>query len=309
MDVIVLGPILALVTGFVSLGMIPWVRDPKTARRLVWMPVTLVAYNAWVAVFLASSYLEGRPGSSAGNGRVHLSGEALTVALIALVLAWGCANVQQVFGLIGLPVPRRVSRWMYGFVLIVTVLTAISWLLAGHLESSLPLLIVGAITRLVVFLTSLYASGWLYVRSRGLDDATSSRRIGVLAAAYVAVFFALITVTLTWGALSRISNTLAPWLDVSIEVSYNLVVVAWLAPLVGWLGHGKSSPELEKISAGVRDVAYGYGITKRESEIVALICEGKTNKEIADHLFISVTTVKDHNQAIFQKLGVRNRTE
>jgi len=51
------------------------------------------------------------------------------------------------------------------------------------------------------------------------------------------------------------------------------------------------------------------GITKREREIIKLIQAGKTNQEIADDLFISVATVKDHNHNLFRKSGVRNRLE
>jgi len=40
-----------------------------------------------------------------------------------------------------------------------------------------------------------------------------------------------------------------------------------------------------------------------------LINAGKTNQEIADELFISVATVKDHNHNLFRKSGVRNRLE
>lgn len=51
------------------------------------------------------------------------------------------------------------------------------------------------------------------------------------------------------------------------------------------------------------------GITRREREIIKLIQAGKTNQEIADKLFISVATVKDHNHNLFRKSGVRNRLE
>ena len=43
------------------------------------------------------------------------------------------------------------------------------------------------------------------------------------------------------------------------------------------------------------------GITRREKEIISLIQAGKTNQEIADCLYISVATVKDHNHNIFRK--------
>jgi DNA-binding CsgD family transcriptional regulator/N-acetylneuraminic acid mutarotase len=50
-------------------------------------------------------------------------------------------------------------------------------------------------------------------------------------------------------------------------------------------------------------------LTARETEILALIAEGKSNKEIAADLIISVNTVKVHVSNIFQKIEVSSRTE
>lgn len=52
-----------------------------------------------------------------------------------------------------------------------------------------------------------------------------------------------------------------------------------------------------------------YGITEREKDIIRLICEGKSNKEIQDRLFISLQTVKDHVYRIYRKTGARNRVQ
>lgn len=52
-----------------------------------------------------------------------------------------------------------------------------------------------------------------------------------------------------------------------------------------------------------------YGISKREQDIVRLICEGQTNREIAAALFITANTVRDHTSNIYRKTGVRNRTQ
>lgn len=50
-------------------------------------------------------------------------------------------------------------------------------------------------------------------------------------------------------------------------------------------------------------------LTKRESEVLALVASGKSNKEIAESLFISVKTVETHKTHILIKLGLNNNAE
>ena len=50
-------------------------------------------------------------------------------------------------------------------------------------------------------------------------------------------------------------------------------------------------------------------LTRREYEVLILIAEGNNNKEIADNLFISEKTVKNHVSNIFKKIGVTDRTQ
>jgi DNA-binding CsgD family transcriptional regulator len=66
----------------------------------------------------------------------------------------------------------------------------------------------------------------------------------------------------------------------------------------------------EKVSKlGVEHVLDRYGVTKRERQIVQKICLGKTNKQIAEELFISLQTVKDHTHRIYSKIGVGSRMQ
>jgi two-component system, NarL family, nitrate/nitrite response regulator NarL len=61
----------------------------------------------------------------------------------------------------------------------------------------------------------------------------------------------------------------------------------------------KLDPDQEKISA----------LTARELEVIGLIAEGLKNKQIAERLFISETTVTHHLSSTFSKLGVSDRLE
>lgn len=51
------------------------------------------------------------------------------------------------------------------------------------------------------------------------------------------------------------------------------------------------------------------GITKRELEILELIAQGMSNREIAEKLFVSENTVKTHSSRLFDKLGAKRRTQ
>jgi NarL family two-component system response regulator LiaR len=51
------------------------------------------------------------------------------------------------------------------------------------------------------------------------------------------------------------------------------------------------------------------GITPREHEILGLIAEGLSNREIGERLFVSENTVKTHSSRLFDKLGVNRRVQ
>jgi DNA-binding NarL/FixJ family response regulator len=53
----------------------------------------------------------------------------------------------------------------------------------------------------------------------------------------------------------------------------------------------------------------GPPLTEREREVLDLIAGGSTNREIAEQLFLSPHTVKEHTSSLYRKLSVRNRAE
>ncbi len=60
---------------------------------------------------------------------------------------------------------------------------------------------------------------------------------------------------------------------------------------------------------GIDDFIRRHEISPREAEIITEICNGLSNQEIADKLFISLQTVKDHTSRIYSKTNVRNRMQ
>jgi DNA-binding NarL/FixJ family response regulator len=59
---------------------------------------------------------------------------------------------------------------------------------------------------------------------------------------------------------------------------------------------------------GVRAGAGLGSLTRREHQIAELLSEGKTNRQLAEQLFLSEKTVETHLSHIFAKLGVSSRT-
>ena len=69
------------------------------------------------------------------------------------------------------------------------------------------------------------------------------------------------------------------------------------------------NPETETTSPEVPGGVFAEELTNREIDILELLAQRMQNKEIANKLFISVHTVKDHLKHIYQKLGTVNRRE
>jgi NarL family two-component system response regulator LiaR len=51
------------------------------------------------------------------------------------------------------------------------------------------------------------------------------------------------------------------------------------------------------------------GLSRREAEVVALIAKGLSNREIADHLYLSINSVKTYIRSAYQKMGVVRRSQ
>ena len=99
----------------------------------------------------------------------------------------------------------------------------------------------------------------------------------------------------------------------------------WISPqaarAAGASGFVSKDRSAQDVAAAVRDVGRGLTVfaprpeqpsaplSEREREVLALMASGKTNREIADRLFLSPHTVKEHTSAVYRKLHVRNRTE
>jgi two-component system response regulator DesR len=101
--------------------------------------------------------------------------------------------------------------------------------------------------------------------------------------------------------------------------------VGWISPeaakAAGAAGFVSKDWSAEEVANAVRMVGRGMTVfarqaeapatplSPREREVLELIGDGATNREIAERLYLSPHTIKDHTTALYRKLGVRNRAE
>lgn len=97
------------------------------------------------------------------------------------------------------------------------------------------------------------------------------------------------------NSIEHVVRGIRALLDGSIWVSRETLLAAAVGP------HHEAVSEQRESSAG--------NLTRREQEILGILCIGASNKEIAEKLFISANTVKTHIYNIYKKLNVPNRMQ
>lgn len=71
----------------------------------------------------------------------------------------------------------------------------------------------------------------------------------------------------------------------------------------------QSPPTIPVKNISFEDFCRKFDVSPRETEIIREICNGLSNKEISEKLFISLQTVKDHTHRIYIKINVKSRAQ
>ena len=114
----------------------------------------------------------------------------------------------------------------------------------------------------------------------------------------------------------------------SWNVDRDLVEASLRAGAAGYVSKGVSGEELvdviERVHAGEAvlppgedetEGAFGawpgeeHGLSPRESEVLALLCQGLSNQQVGERAYLGLNTVKSYLRTIYQKLGVESRTQ
>jgi DNA-binding CsgD family transcriptional regulator len=195
--------------------------------------------------------------------------------------------------------------WYSLHALVFLVLVAASWAAITLLQADAPAPAVGVVEALAMVGTELvYFCAFLGLvwRFRGAAEP-GKRRVLVtfavlLAGAYAArsLLAGLVLVDVRLGAVALLA----------VHAS-NLPPLLYLRANADRVFSPVKAEQATHV--GVQHALERYGVTKRERQIVEKICLGKTNKQIAEELFISLQTVKDHTHRIYSKIGINSRLQ
>ena len=105
------------------------------------------------------------------------------------------------------------------------------------------------------------------------------------------------------GAVALIFTALGIWL--ALKLTKPKVQIQVVEQIVEKVYHLENTDEF-KLNEAVLDE---LGISRRELEVLELMATGLSNQEIAVRLFVSLNTIKTHSSKVFEKLGVKRRTQ
>lgn len=283
--------VLALATGLgAAIVVAQQAQDDRSDFQRLYLTHILL-FNLLILAGLVFRYLQ--PGAPLPPLAVPL----LMCLMAALKLGWLYAFSASAGHVAGTAVPRRQSRRAAkaGLVLL-SVYTAVS---VPAWYWKLPTLLGGSVILLEALVLGGAALSAAFVVHKARSMPRGRQR-------HSALWFGLFHLVLLLAIVAALA---ASWIRPGPQGQAQLIANGLFLLLFNlfppfWIRH--YIPPAAETAAERFDA---LGVTRREREIIGLIKAGKTNQEIADCLFISVATVKDHNNNLFRKCGVRNRVE
>jgi DNA-binding CsgD family transcriptional regulator len=277
-------------------------------RRLTLLFMSVLLLNIiWFSVLIFHYFRSYFPGPS-DPAKIYWF-EFLVLSLIYLIrFGLIIALLSMIQNFLGYAISKKVISIVRNSVIILSILWFVSWIEVPLLGNRFIVDQLMVFTDFLLFATVIVAAIFLNYRVRFLPDKEYRRAIIILSLIIIVPMSIGIIKLIIGPSLSAITFILERSMIYVPLVLFNIASAWWGAKYASILSKYDST-SLSFRSLDIDDLVEKYKITKREMEVIDLLSRGKTNKEIADLLFISVDTVKDHNYKIFQKTGVKNRIQ
>jgi DNA-binding CsgD family transcriptional regulator len=266
----------------------------------------VIGFNLMIFFNIIALYIFNLPDGSVPDSVERATGIGLEFLVPLLQLLAAYFFLQIIRGMLGRPLNAGVKRGagavIIGYAVVQAIAMTTSPVIGGiHLH------------RIISRLAWISTLGFICVvllAALGEARAIGDRKKKNAIKAYCLLIFGLISLVIILIVLNFtgiLTVTRYNFLTGFLIVVMNAVPILYL----GWFAERfHDRPKIDwRIDEDAAILFDSYGISPRERDIVRLICSGRTNRQIADELFISLQTVKDHAYRIFRKTGVKNRVQ
>lgn len=114
-------------------------------------------------------------------------------------------------------------------------------------------------------------------------------------------------VLIIYGLLAYDMNFL--WLSALTTCLFLAVNVPGFFVLRTWFKRSKGRVQDYRLPENLSKLKDQYHLSPREQEIISLVLNGNSNRDIANQVYISLETVKKHLYNVYKKIGVKNRLQ
>lgn len=269
----------------------------------------VIYYNLCIVIILLGKYFELNLMESISPGSISILKDMAVLCAILFGYGMIISILRIAFGIRDQTVPLRYKIWTSTglAVLILHYCTKFIFLSQDPSPPWLSIIQVFAIANVFILDMTIPIDLIKYKkRCEDQDKGTLSKALGYF---YLSRYGVAIFIFLTLGFIFwwNTPDTIQPFVAFVILIYINLIPLLWLKYF--FLPYTESLLKIVEDKAVLEPVFEKYHISKREQEILKLILNGKSNREIEDTLFISYHTVKNHVYNLYQKLGVKTRYE
>ena len=229
-------------------------------------------------------------------------------SLFFIRLVFLAAFIDLVEKVLGREISASIKPFLKKTLLVLTAFWFLGWLAILLADSRNVVDNLMIYTDILIFGSVIAISFYMLSKSQFIIDAPSKKAVRYLFSGFVFTFGLACFKWVAGGSIAGFNLRLEKLFLHGFVSLANILIASWLLIYGRSLRKGWGFRFPRKI-VDVQVIADRYGITSRELDVVLRVCEGKSNREIADELFLSIETIKDYNQKIFQKTGVKNRTQ
>jgi len=263
----------------------------------------LLSYNLIAVIFLIQTYFELNFLKRPGSGETHLVIDAVFRMLlyipISLIPLYYFPHAIMSF--VKSSVSKPVKVLMHSINVIITIACLIGFLNVLYFERYFIFKCTDQIWLIYVFSIFFVSLFYGFAKIRNLETTRERLPVFVFLSIYTIVYLFHFYYAYYFVA-SKLSNyyvTPLRWLLINL---IPVIGLRWFTREYFGLDTG-----LEMATPGIDKFSDEYKLSGREKQVLKLLYDGKKNKEIAETLFISEQTVKNHLHNIYKKTGIKNR--